>query len=126
KNISSNPVEPRYRRAMDWDVEPTAFSEFVTIDPGTATNLLFDSDNGFASANPLAGPSSLDFTGAAVDNGPDDHGALIDFGFPTLAPGESRTFAIYYGAAGTESEALSAVQAVGAEAYSLGQPSTPD
>ena len=31
----------RYRRVIDWDIEPTAFSKFVTIDGGSATNLLF-------------------------------------------------------------------------------------
>ena len=53
ENRSAAPVEPRYRRVMDWDVEPTPFSEFVTIETGTASGILFTSDNGFASANPL-------------------------------------------------------------------------
>ena len=30
----------RYRRVMDWDIEPTAFSEFVTIQGGNASELL--------------------------------------------------------------------------------------
>jgi hypothetical protein len=122
QNISTSTVsDVRYRRVMDWDVEPTAFSEFVTIETGTATALLFSSDNGFASANPLAGPSSIAFTGEAVDNGPLDHGALFDFGFGSLAPGASVTFRIFYGGAGTETEALNALSVVGAEVYSLGQ-----
>ena len=49
----------RYRRAMDWDVEPTAFSEWVTIQ-GTSPQVLFDSDDGFASSDPLSGPSYID------------------------------------------------------------------
>ena len=126
ENISAAPVDPRYRRVMDWDVEPTAFSEFVTLERGTAANILYTSDDGFATANPLAGPSSIAFEGEAVDSGPDDHGALFDFGFDTLAPGGSLAFTTYYGAAGTEDGALDALQAVEAEAYSLGQPSTPD
>ena len=68
----------------DWDVEPTAFSEFVTIETGTATNLLYSSDNGFETANPLGSRSEILFTGEAVDSGPSDHGALFDFGTATL------------------------------------------
>jgi hypothetical protein len=126
QNISANPVDLRYRRVMDWDVEPTAFDEFSTINPGGAAELLFDSDDGFASADPLSGPSDLGNTGAFTDAGPADHGALFDFGFGSLAAGASKTFRTFYGAAGTETEALAAIQAVGAEVYSLGQPSTPD
>ena len=44
---------------MDWDVEPTAFSEWVTIQ-GISPQLLFDSDDGFASSDPLSGPSDID------------------------------------------------------------------
>jgi uncharacterized repeat protein (TIGR01451 family) len=124
ENISGAPVDPLYRRVMDWDVEPTAFSEFVTIETGNATNLLFSSDDGFATANPLGGPSSILFTGEALDSGPTDHGALFDFAFATLEPEESVSFNIYYGAAGTEVEALAALAAVGAEVYSLGQTNT--
>jgi hypothetical protein len=130
ENITSADVDVRYRRVMDWDVEPTAFSEFVTIVTiqGTtrAANVLFSSDNGFASANPLSGPSSILFTGDAMDSGPADHGALFDFGFGMLAPGKKVSFNIYYGAAATESEALAALAAVRAEVYSFGQPNTPD
>jgi hypothetical protein len=126
ENRSASTVDARYRRVMDWDVEPTAFSEFVTINGGTSTALLFDSDNGFASADPLNGPSDIGNTGNFADAGPDDHGALFDFGFGALAAGESKTFKVFYGAAGTESDALAALGAVGAEVYSLGQPSTAD
>lgn len=126
QNISASPVDLRYRRVMDWDVEPTPFDEFSTINPGTAVELLFDSNDGFASADPLAGPSDLGSTGAFTDAGPDDHGALFDFGFGTLAAGATKTFRTFYGAAGTETEALNAIQAVGAEVYSLGQPNTTD
>lgn len=127
ENLSGATVDPRYRRVMDWDVEPTAFAEYSTI-AGTATaaNVTFASDDGFASADPLAGPSHIDFTGDAVDNGPDDHGALFDFKFDPLAPGASVTFKTFYGAAGNEADAKAALGAVGAEVYSLGQPSTPD
>ncbi|NES87953.1 MULTISPECIES: PEP-CTERM sorting domain-containing protein [Okeania] len=127
ENISSSSVDDvRYRRVMDWDIEPTAFREFVTIQ-GTeeATNVLFASDDGFASANPLSSRSSRLFTGDAVDSGPSDHGALFDFGFGSLGSGDSKSFNIFYGGAFTEVEALAALGAVGAEVYSLGQADVP-
>ena len=126
QNTSSAPVSPRYRRVMDWDIEPTAFSEYVTIQGRNATALLYSNDNGFQTANPLGARTPIAFEGDAIDNGPLDHGALFDFGFPTLAPGAKLTFDIFYGAAGTETGALTAIHDVDAEVYSLGQPSTPD
>ena len=127
ENISGAPLDDiRYRRVMDWDIEPTPFAEFVTIDGGDAANLLFSSDDGFASGNPLAPPSQINETGSFVDSGPADHGALFDFGFGSVAAGDEVSFNIYYGAAATETEAVSAVAAVSAEVFSFGQPSTVD
>jgi uncharacterized repeat protein (TIGR01451 family) len=111
---------------MDWDIEPTAFQEYATMIKGDSPNLVFTSDNGFASANPLAGPSQILVTGTFVDSGPADHGALFDFDFGRLQPGASQFFRTYYGAAGTEEGANFAIARVGAEAYSYGQPSTPN
>jgi hypothetical protein len=131
ENVSDDQIsDVRYRRVMDWDIEPTAFAEYVTIQ-GSAEDLLFSSDDGFQTANPLGARSSIRAvgppTGAAFeDNGPADHGALFDFGLGGLDPGESRSFNIYYGAAGNEDDALTAVATVGAEVYSLGQSSTAD
>ena len=42
-----------YRRAMDWDVPPTEFDEFVTIQ-GSHPRLLDSTDNGFNHVNPLS------------------------------------------------------------------------
>jgi hypothetical protein len=126
-NISGHALsDVRYRRVMDWDIEPTAFHEFVTIDGGNASELLFDSDNGFETANPLGARSDSGHTGNFADAGPADHGALFDFGLGSLAAGASTTFHVFYGAAATEAAALTAVNAVGAEVFSLGQPDTPD
>ncbi len=140
-NTGSNTLtDLRYRRAMDWDVEPTAFGEWVTIQ-GTSPQLLFDSDDGFADNDPLAGPTYIDseaacgsgYTGPCqfTDLGlggtypgatsPDDHGALFDFGLGQLSAGESRSFNIYYGAANSETAATGALQAGGAQVYSLGE-----
>jgi hypothetical protein len=51
---------------------------------------------------------------------------LFDFGFPTLAAGQTFSFKTFYGGAATETAAENAIGAVGAEVYSFGQPSTPD
>ena len=126
ENISGGNVQLRYRRAMDWDVPPTAFNELVTLITGGATNVIFSSDDGFATPDPFAGPSSILFTGEATDSGPDDHGALFDFDFGTLADGASFSFTIFYGAASNQANALSALAAVGAEVYSLGKPDPAD
>lgn len=112
----------QYRRVMDWDIEPTAFSEFVTINTGTAAAITFTSNDGFASSNPLTGPSDIGFTGDFANEGPQDHGALFDFTFGSLAAGAKLSFVTYYGAAANEAGAVEALRAVGAEAYSFGKP----
>ncbi|KAB8333511.1 PEP-CTERM sorting domain-containing protein [Scytonema tolypothrichoides VB-61278] len=112
---------------MDWDIPPTTFNEYSTVKTSGASNVLFTSDDGFANANPLSGPSNLGSTGEFADSGPRDHGALFDFGFGALAAGASRTFNIFYGAASDEAQALAALAAVGADkVYSLGQASVAD
>jgi hypothetical protein len=136
ENLSDQPVgDLRYRRVMDWDIPPTTFSELSTIqgccgnangdpddDPaGAADNLIRTDTNGFDTANPLATLGSFQ-SGNVVDAGPADHGALFDFAFGMIGAGESKSFKTYYGAAGSEAEALTALAAVGAEAYSFGQP----
>jgi len=65
-------------------------------------------------------------TGDFDTAGPTDQGALFDFGFGTLAANASKSFYLYYGAAQSRSAALSALSAVGAQVYSLAQPSTAD
>ncbi len=113
-----------YRRTFDWDIEPTAFNEYSTIQ-GTAlaTNVILANDNGFCTSNPLEGCSGS-FSGDFIDAGPTDHGAAFGFDFGALAIGESYSFNIYYGAALTEASALTSLSSVGAQIYSLGQAST--
>lgn len=134
-----------YRRAMDWDVPPTEFSEYVTHSGVTRNlvanggNLLYASNNGFASSDPrtdggwidvngtFANPSTpvntvnTDFNKAGVN----DHGSVFDFAFGSLAAGQSRVFNIYYGSAANEASALSKVSGLGISLYSLGQSSDP-
>jgi hypothetical protein len=114
---------------MDWDVEPTPFDEFVTMRKGNATELVSTTNNGFDTANPLSPPAPIDtgvapLSGSWTDQGPSDHGAMFQFNFGSLAPGATKSFTTYYGAAPTEAAALTALTTVAAEAYSLGQPST--
>jgi type IV pilus assembly protein PilY1 len=113
-----------YTRVMDWDIPPTEFSELVTIQGVGATNLVLSHDNGFSDVNPLAATTELSFGTTNIDfidSGPADHGAYFKFDFGTLAVGSSKTFSIFYGAAGSETAALAALATVGAEVYSFGQ-----
>ncbi|MGI9615009.1 MAG: Ig-like domain-containing protein [Acidimicrobiales bacterium] len=113
-----------YRRVIDWDAEPTPYQEFVTVDTGNATNVLFASNDGFADPNPLSPRTDRGRTGSFEDAGPGDQGAMFDFAFGSLAPGERVTFRLFYGAAANEIDAVAAVAATGAEVYSFGQPNT--
>ncbi|PYR22130.1 MAG: hypothetical protein DMF94_05705 [Acidobacteria bacterium] len=114
----------RYNRTMDWDIPPTTFDEFVTLQGWPATALLNSGDDGFQSPDPLVasdifcgGVANANFT----DAGPCDHGARFTFGFGGLAAGGTKSFSIFYGASLSEAAALTALGTVGAEVYSLGQ-----
>ncbi|MEA3189642.1 MAG: hypothetical protein QOD77_224 [Thermoplasmata archaeon] len=111
-----------YRRAMDWDVEPTAFSEYSTIDfvgPTPPVELVQSSNNGFAVPSPL---STMGGTpGPFTDLGPTDHGAAFDFSFGSVLPGMTVQFRAYYGAAQDEATADSARIAAGVQLWSYGQ-----
>lgn len=114
-----------YRRAFDWDIEPTTFNEYSTIQ-GTAlaTNVVLANNNGFCSSDPLDPCSDIGASGDFIDAGPSDIGAVFGFDFGALAAGETYTFNIFYGAALTEASALSSLSSVGAQIYSFGQAST--
>ena len=119
----ANVTELLYRRNMDWDIYPTPFSECVTVqpDPSTVDFLEAASSDGFVNSNPyafLAG-NPAPFT----DLGPSDIGAAFQFKFNPLASGETTSFNIYYGAAGTQAEAEDAIAAAGLEVFSFGKPS---
>ena len=118
-------TDVRYTRAMDWDIPPTEFREYVTIGGLVADdNVLYSDNNGFVTPNPLAARPAYGLTNVNfVDAGPRDHGAVFDFGFGALAAGQSITFKIFYGATPTEAEAFNALNNVGAEIYSFGQSS---
>ncbi len=125
KNISGGAVaKTLYRRGMDWDIEPSPFSEYVTIGgTAAATAVIGAVNNGFCNVNPLVGcaPLLAGGVGDFVDLGPSDHGANFDFDFGPLADGASVTFSIFYGASPTQIAAFNALNLVGAEVYSLGK-----
>ncbi len=137
KNISGVGISQGdlvYRRAMDWDIEPTPFSEFVTIQgvPGllgiaNGSNLKAVGDNGFMTNDILADSTNYTIGCAGnvnfTDCGPQDHGAVFDFEFGAVAVNGELKFTTYYGAAVTERDALANLAAVGAGIYSLGQSS---
>lgn len=129
-NISANPIRAVYRRVMDWDVEPTAFNEYVTF-VGNSQNepwLKTITNNGFDHPDPLRPPQAISgapaHTGEGTDIGPHDHGALFDFDFGELGPGERIEFKIFYGAAADEAGALDALTKVQTPVYSIGEPAT--
>lgn len=143
KNLTTTDIaagDLRYRRVMDWDISPTEFWEYVTIQGVPAalgiangSNVYRTDNNGFNSWDPTSfssyGQQNVNFT----DVGPSDHGALFDFEFAALGAGQEFTFYTYYGAAGSEADADKARRMVDGDAsdvdiglYSYGQPSTTD
>lgn len=126
-NVSAAPVHALYRRTIDWDIEPNPFDEYVTLHRGVAPQVLRMTDSPFAGTNPLRVEIFNPFLTQpvlvntdVVNEGPADLGALFDFDFGTLAPGEAKVFRAYYGAATTPDAALAALTAVGAaDTYTL-------
>jgi hypothetical protein len=127
---ASDLLDLTYRRAMDWDVPPTEFSEYVTH-IGVKANLVsnggnvqFASDNGFATSDPMQGAGYIEESSVNTDfnaKGPNDHGSVFDFAFGTLAAGQSRVFNIYYGSAPNKASAINKLTTLGANVMSLGQ-----
>jgi len=123
-----------YRRAMDWDVPPTEFSEFVThrgVEQNLVANggkLIFASNNGFASSDPLQAAGELGAPQGTTVNvdffqyGVNDHGSVFDFDLGSLAPGQSTTFNIFYGSRSTLADAYSGLAQLGVTIDSFGAP----
>lgn len=125
EHLYYGPVHPIYRRVMDWDVEPTAFSEYVTIAApgGIPPEVVYTSNDGFGSPDPFDPRSSLGAAGLFEDYGPTDQGVMVEIDLGILSTWSPRaTFTMYYGAAPDEQTALDALATVGAELYSLAQP----
>ena len=89
ENLGGTAADIVYRRAVDWDVPPTRFEEFVTI-RGAHPRLLGATDNGFQEVDPLVPLSNLDGVGTFEDLGPGDRGGVFDFTLGVLAPASGR------------------------------------
>jgi hypothetical protein len=134
ENVSANSVAPRYRRLVNWALEPDFFEDVVTIAGTPSPILLGTSNDGYGSADPLSPPSCAGspcvfpfMTGFFTDAGPADQGSLFDLSLPSLAPDESLQFNLFYGASATEEDAATALAAVGADVWTLAQdPADPD
>ncbi|WP_326791466.1 hypothetical protein OHA79_02005 [Streptomyces sp. NBC_00841] len=70
-----------YRRVVDWDVEPTATQEYVTV-KADHPNVEFASDNSLAQPDPSSGRPKIHHAGSFTDPGPYDQGTLFDFDVP--------------------------------------------
>lgn len=100
----------RYRRVMDWDI-PYPGREINSIQGipallgiANGSNLLYASNDGFESGDPLSSNNGRPSAGYPGDNinftdNTGDNGALFDFQFEALANGATRTFTTYYGVA---------------------------
>lgn len=129
-NTGATVTDVQYGRAMDWDVPPSEFNEYVThagVALGGSSLLLRATNNGFASGDPITGIADGGI-GAVPNtngdqNGIDDHGSLFIFGFGDLVDGASKTITIFYGAGANLRDALSLIGLSGAELYSFGQSS---
>src|SRR3954454_8468621 len=99
ENLTDAPLsDVRYERLMDWDIEPTATREFVTVNRGKTppATLIYSDDNGFGDTLPFSDRSEALGNGPLdpatvnadyVDNGPADHGARFTFSFGELTAG---------------------------------------
>lgn len=129
---ASTLTDVRYSRATDWDIPPTEFNEFTTIQGWPATMLSFSNNNGFLAPDPFVDytnncriggniTSCADVTNKNFSNlGPTDQGSFFTFRFGDLAAGASSSFEIFYGADYTTAATLTDLAAVGAEVYVLG------
>ena len=121
-----------YRRVLDWDVPATELFEYVSHF-GVESNLesaggkvRFASNNGFASSDPGWYPGEILLSDSSINvdffqKGSADQGSVFDFAFGDLAPGESRTFNIFYGAAANLADAQATIEKLKPDVWSFGQ-----
>lgn len=128
RNLGTTPLtDLRYVRVVDWDVPPTPYYELITVGGLPAANVYQVHNNGFSRPDPLvptSGFGGFPETTNVDDFGPDDQGVYFQLRFGDLPAGASRTFSLFYGAAYSEAAAMGLLAAVGAEVYSLAQPSS--
>lgn len=111
---------------IDWDVEPTAFDDIITLSQTSIPPWLKPwSDDGFQSAYPLRPLTRLHNYGPFVNLGPDDIGAAFDIDLGTIPAHGNKTFYLVYGAAEDEAHAHTAIVAAQSEVWSIAKPNLP-
>ncbi|MEO6143910.1 MAG: hypothetical protein ABIP19_08030 [Dermatophilaceae bacterium] len=120
------PPTVTYRRIVDFDVEPTAFEEFISIhvDDADLPEVLTTTNNGFNDPDPRTAASSRGATGSFTDYGPMDQGALFDLRIPISGAFSPPSATLYYGAGTDSADAAAALTAVGVLTYAMAKPSS--
>ncbi len=111
----------RYRRVVDWDVEPTPFQEVVHTLLGNTTAISATTDDGRSSPDMSRPLDVVRASGEAQSDGPGDLGAAFDLDLGDIPYPAGREFKLYFGVAPSRAAMLDALKAVGAEAFSLAQ-----
>lgn len=125
ENRACDPVaDVIYRRVLDWDIDPTPFSELLTI-AGVGVDPFFEfvTNDGFCSPRPSdVCNNDFGFDGNdVVDFGPFDQGATFQINVGQLEFGERAIFRMFYGFFDTEAQALQCVDGGNMNLFSLGQ-----
>jgi hypothetical protein len=130
QNLSPANVDAKYRVENGvWLNNFTESCNLATMKRNGASGLGAANNLGLADPNPLADPT-VGFIGPGyplqnadfVDVGPNIAGAQFNLNLGILAPGQSKTFYLYYGGGWNQMEAMAALAAVGAESYGLAKP----
>lgn len=126
---TDNVDDARYQRCIDWHVEPTPGNEAMTWDgitPMPAAVELIGSPDVATCQQPFNAwtDSGCASAGTYVNCSPGDHSMGIRFNFGTLLPGESAHVCSFVGGAKDKATAMDALEAVGAQIYSLAQSSS--
>jgi hypothetical protein len=129
QNISPATVDLRYRTESGfWANDFTDTCVLSTMKRNGATQLSVASNNGLGDPDPLSDPTLSLVSGWPLQNadfldvGPNVSGALFNLSLGLLAPGQSKTFYLYYGADMNQIMAMADLASVGAEAYALAKP----
>ena len=124
ENLTDSATDLRYRRVAFFDERPWTYNddEYLMVNGSGSPRVVFDSDAGYGSPDPLTKPDQGSHTGDFGFEGPNDLGPLFDFALGQLDPHEVKTIKLFYGATTSSGQALGALGDAGAEAYALGQP----
>jgi RHS repeat-associated protein len=133
ENTTNEWARPKYRRSLDWDVEPTAFDDIVSSEganpaPGSESR---QTNDGFIGLDPSDEPNDPVSSNATLIEGlwsfagPGDQGYHVDLDFGQIPPNHTLEFSLFYGAADTVNEARGLAREW-ADLYSLARPDPSD